>query len=230
MTGRLPYCQLLSCLALLMTVTACRRSQDNPPSASPAPTTGTKAESAVESEGEVKPAAATPIHDPKECEGKPVVTLEERTADGILFRTYQVVKGADGTDIPHGLNTLFFPTGQKKLEVHYVCGVAHGPRTAWYEDGKSRSQGENVNGKNHGVWTVWFPDGLKSQEFTMDHGAWHGTYTTWHPNGQMRMQVEYVRGLQQGPLKQFDENGVLVRSVDQVDGVPQPMPGGRIVD
>lgn len=230
MIGQLQYCRLLPCLALLMTVTACRKAEDNPPSANPALTPGTSTEVAVESDGEAKPAAPTPVRDPKECEGKPVVTLEEKTADGFLFRTYQVVKGADGTDIPHGLNTLFFPTGQKKLEVNYVCGVAHGPRIAWYEDGKSRSQGENVNGKNHGVWTVWFPDGLKSQEFTMDHGAWHGTYTTWHTNGQVRMQVEYVRGLQQGPLKQFDENGVLVKSVDQVDGVPQPMPGGRIAE
>ena len=168
-----------------------------------------------------------PVRAPNECAGRPVVNIEEKSPQGELLRIQQVVKGDDGSDIPHGLNTLYFPTGQKKLEVSYECGVAHGLRVAWYEDGKLRSKGENANGKNHGVWTVWFPDGSKSQEFTMDHGAWRGTYTTWHSSGQKQMQVEYVNGLQQGPLQMWDANGVLLQSVDQVDGVPQPMPGGR---
>lgn len=167
---------------------------------------------------------------PKECAGRPVVNMEEKSPQGELIGIQQVVKGDDGSDIPHGLHTRYYPTGQKKIEARYECGVAHGPRVAWYEDGKIRSQGENVNGKNHGVWTVWFSDGTKSQEFTMDHGVWQGTYTTWHANGQKRMQVEYVHGLQQGSLQLWDENGVLVQRVDQVDGVPQPMPGGRTAD
>ncbi len=245
---------LLLCVAFL-TFAGCRKAQDQGQGAEPArsaeskpqPASGTTEVKAAPAKTDpVKPeaakaepaadeptkpeVAAAPVRDRKECVGKPVVTLEERTPDGVLFRKYEVVKMADGTDVQHGLNILYFPTGQKKLEVSYDCGVAHGPRVAWYEDGSSRSQGENIDGKNHGVWTVWFPDGTKSQEFTMDHGAWHGTYTTWHSNGQKRMQVQYVNGLQQGPLQQFDESGAMVRSVDQVDGVPQPMPGGRVVD
>lgn len=173
------------------------------------------------------PAADANAPPRRACADRPVVTREERNPDGKLLRAYQVVIDEDGDDIPHGVNTLYFETGQKKLEVHYDCGVLHGPRIAWYEDGRERSRGENIDGKNHGVWTVWYPDGTKSQEFTMDHGVWHGTYTTWHPNGQPRVKVQFVHGLQQGPLDQFDENGALMQRIDYVNAVPQPMPSGH---
>ena len=225
--------RIIPCLVLLIAVSACRNSPGHAQCAPGQRSATTASEDAAAPASQELAAAEAPgaeAHDRRACDGKPVLNLEERSADGFVFRKYQAVQGDDGSEIPHGVNTLFYPTGQKKLEASYVCGVAHGPRTAWYQDGKSRSKGENIDGKNHGVWTVWFPDGNKSQEFTMDHGAWHGTYTTWHPSGQKRMQVEYVHGLQQGPLEQFDESGVLLRSVDQVDGIPQPMPGGRVTE
>lgn len=227
--------RVLFSFALLYALSACRNSSQHTqcaPGQNRAPTAGEVAApgtpAAAESASSEEPVAAE--RDRRACDGLTVLNLEERTAEGVLFRQYQAVKGADGAEIMHGKNTLYYPNGQKKLEVSYACGVAHGPRLAWYEDGKSRSQGENIDGKNHGVWTVWFPDGTKSQEFTMDHGVWHGTYTTWHSSGQKRMQVEYVRGLQQGPLQQFGEDGVLLKSVDQVNGIPQPMPGGRTAE
>jgi len=158
------------------------------------------------------------------CVGRPVERVEEEWEDGMPRFWQEVAIDEDGSQIPHGLTTQFWPNGQKKLEMMYNCGLREGPRRSWYEDGSLWAVGEFKNGRDHGTWEVWYPDGTKSQEFTMDEGAWHGTHTTWHPNGQKRSEVLWVHGQRQGPARVWDEDGNLVKVDHYVDNVRQPMP------
>lgn len=158
------------------------------------------------------------------CEGKQVITLESYYLDGRLQRRQQTVKDEDGREIAHGLTAEFYEDGQKKLEVHFDCGVKHGPRITWHPNGQIWSQGEHIHGKDHGTWTVWNEDGTKAQEFTVKDGVWDGPFNQWHANGKKKLEVEYVNGMRQGMLTAWDEDGRVITRVEHVDGKPQPTP------
>jgi len=176
---------------------------------------------ADEDDAEVGGASEAP---PSYCDGKPIEITEETWADGKLRIREEVVIDEDGSQIRHGLSSLYWPNGRKKLEMEYYCGVKHGVRVAWYEDGQQWSEGEYVYGKDHGKWTVWFPGGAKSQEFTMEHGAWHGPHTVWNAEGTKLLEETWVHGRRQGVLKIWDEEGNLADVDHYVDNIRQPMP------
>ena len=151
-----------------------------------------------------------------------VEVREEYFPDGsVKFRTEGRLN-SDGEFIIHGARTLYWESGQKKYEEHYVQGMKHGPRSAWYEGGQIRSQGQYINDEEHGTWTEWYPDGRKMRELNFENGAFHGLYTEWWPNGQMKTQYERVRGEKQGTMTAWDEEGNVVSQVEYVDGVAQP--------
>ena len=169
----------------------------------------------------------TPPPLPTFCDGKPIENVAEKWDNGNQRLLEEVVIGEDGEQIRHGLSTIYWPSGAKKLEMEYHCGVKHGLKMAWYENGEPWSEGEFVNGRDHGTWTVWFVDGTKSVEFTLDHGAWNGLHTVWDAAGRKRLAAEWVHGLRQGVVRIWDPEGVLISQDQYHDNVAQPMPSSN---
>ncbi len=147
---------------------------------------------------------------------------EEKDSEGNLIARTEGKTDPEGSFIPHGKTTLYWPNGQKKTELHFINGLRHGPRTSWYQSGQMWILGQFAEGKEHGTWTLWYEDGRKAQESHYEHGAWHGTFTEWYRNGQKRREVEFVHGVKQGTETLWDEEGNIVRQIEYVDGVPQP--------
>lgn len=160
--------------------------------------------------------------DASECEGRPVTNEIETDDLGRPLRQTEVVYLDDGSRVAHGAMTYFWPNGDPKTEVTYVCGVRHGPRASWHDNGKLWQQGEYFNNKENGVARVWAYDGTLLQEWTMVHGAWHGTNREWHLNGRLKTQVEWINGKRQGPQIYWAEDGTKIKRIDYHNGVPQP--------
>ncbi len=159
------------------------------------------------------------------CDERTVEVIGEDYAEGKPRYRDEVVRDDEGNYVRHGVSTIWWENGEKKLELHYVCGVKHGPKRAWWEDGAVWSSGGFYKGKDHGTWIVWDPDGTKARQYHLIEGKWHGFFTIWYPNGQKKMEVEFVDGRQQGLMTLWDDQGTTLRTIEYVDGHEQPMPG-----
>ena len=159
------------------------------------------------------------------CDERPVEVEGEDFADGTPQYRTEVVMSEEGKFVPHGTSTIWWENGQKKLELHYVCGLLHGPKRTWWQNGEPWAVGGFFNGQDHGTWTTWNGEGVKSREYFLVRGKWHGFFTTWYPNGQKKMQVEFVDGRQQGLMTIWDDLGNILSAVEYLDGHEQPMPG-----
>lgn len=159
------------------------------------------------------------------CDERNVEVNGEDNALGEPKYREEFVRDEEGKVFRHGVFTVWWESGKKKLEMHYVCGVKHGPKRTWYEDGSPWSQGGFSNGKDHGTWITWDPDGTKTRQFHLIEGKWHGFFTIWYSSGQKKMEIEFVDGRQQGLMTLWDEQGNTLRTVEYLDSYEQPMPG-----
>lgn len=159
------------------------------------------------------------------CDERTVEVIGEDYAEGKPQYREEVVSDEEGNDVRHGVSTIWWESGGKKLELHYVCGLKHGPKRTWYEDGAPWGSGGFYNGKDHGTWITWGPDGTKTRQYHLIEGKWHGFFTIWYPNGQKKMEVEFVDGRQQGLMTLWDDQGNTLRTTEYTDGHEQPMPG-----
>ena len=159
------------------------------------------------------------------CDKRPVEIQKEDYPDGKPRYKYEVVMNEEGEFVRHGKSTTWWETGNKKLDMRYVCGVKHGAKRTWWKDGSKWSVGGFYEGKDNGTWIVWDNQGVKSKQYRIVKGSWQGLFTVWHPNGQKRLEVEYLDGQRQGNLNFWDEHGNVLRTIEYLDGVEQPMPG-----
>lgn len=177
--------------------------------------------------GDARPGAASARKMPEppdasDCEGRPVTNEIETDELGRPLRQTEVVYLEDGTRVAHGAMTYYWPSGNPKTEITFVCGVRHGARASWHDNGKLWQQGEYFNNKENGAARVWAYDGTPLQEWTMRYGAWHGTNREWHANGQLKTQVEWINGRRQGPQIYWTEDGTEFKRIEYNNGVPQP--------
>lgn len=114
-----------------------------------------------------------------------------------------------GRFVQHGVTTIWYPSGQKKSERHYVNGKEHGRTTFWHENGQKQAEFYISNGKNaDGVAVWWFDNGRKKSEKAYRNGRGNGPEVLYWPNGQKRREATFEDGYLSGSVTYWSPNGV----------------------
>ncbi len=104
------------------------------------------------------------------------------------------------------LKELFYESGTKRREEHYVGGVQHGTTTAWYEEGSKKLEEVWADGGRHGVVEHWpNPRGSEDRKkqlkptlkATWENGVPSGLWQEWDDWGEdrwLRIEQSYVEG------------------------------------
>ena len=140
-----------------------------------------------------------------------VTTHEIHGADGILKERREVMERADGTVVAHGFRVLYYPDGEKRMEMEYKEGKQIGRATFWHKNGQKSLEGKYLDGKRHGKIVTWHPNGKKASAGTYAEGVPNGILTTWLEDGAKFEEGEYQEGKRHGTMKLYGEDGMVTR-------------------
>jgi len=135
------------------------------------------------------------------------VTHEIKFPSGSRKETRDVITGADGRPLVHGLRTLYWEGGQKKMEMAYVQGKQTGHGVFWHQDGTRSIEGEFEGGQRHGKVTTWHTNGKKATEGDYRKGNEHGKVSKWSDAGALVEVGQYVNGVRHGDFIIYDLDG-----------------------
>lgn len=106
-----------------------------------------------------------------------------RQSDGtFIFKSFCQGKNVYVFEIPHGLEIIYYPNGQRKLEV-------------WYRDGN-----------RDGISRRWYSNGVLELEQLYINGRIHGPYREWYESRRKRVESDYVHGKKEGEYIHYDDN------------------------
>ena len=88
----------------------------------------------------------------------------------------------------NGVLTLWYESGQKKVEETYKDGKRNGVRYEWHESGQKKSEETYKDGRPDGVLTMWYESGHKKVEETYKNGRPDGVRSEWYENGQKKSE------------------------------------------
>ncbi len=72
---------------------------------------------------------------------------------------------------PVGVHKIYFPNGNKRVEITYEDGKINGPIREWYSDGRVFKDGECKNNKLHGMYFEYSSSGGILVACIFDEGA-----------------------------------------------------------
>jgi antitoxin component YwqK of YwqJK toxin-antitoxin module len=103
--------------------------------------------------------------------------------------------------------TLWYETGQMRMQQYWDRGKQNGTCTYWYRSGQKRYEVNYRRGETNGPVRQWFENGqLKAERLTRNNRS-DGHSRLWFENGQMKVDVSYVEGVRQPDVRQWDEAG-----------------------
>jgi len=131
--------------------------------------------------------------------GSPVKTVnnvrsfKEFYWDGSLKATYSGGTTADGSFVLHGVETWYYPSGQKQWQVTYDRGRKVEIERCRTRDGKKRWHWlRRTDGS--GIWTQYWPSGRKKAESSWRNKRCEGTATRWNKAGAIITERKFVDG------------------------------------
>jgi hypothetical protein len=111
-----------------------------------------------------------------------VKMIEQDSEEGQL--RFTIKQGGNASDtVYHGIYTIWYPNGMKKLEVTYK------------------------NGKKQGMETLWDPHGTKIRETWYNNGKKNGNESYWDSRGNLKKTIAFRNDLQNGMEVTFSANG-----------------------
>ena len=134
-------------------------------------------------------------------------THEIKYASGTPKETREVIQGPKGRPLVHGLRTLYWENGKKKMEMTFVEGKQVGNGTFWYEDGQRSIEGEFQDSQRHGKVTSWHSNGKKASEGDYRNGKPHGLLVKWSDAGDLVEEGNYINGVRHGEFVIYDLDG-----------------------
>lgn len=135
-------------------------------------------------------------------------------SEGLLFQSGTYKNGKKD-----GLETEWFPNGNKHFETPYKEGALHGVRRSWYPDGALNSEVTYKNDLREGWALIWhengrgeaavffengirdsvavryFLDGKLMEEFRYKDDVEHGRAIVWNPDVENYMEVSFDKGI-----------------------------------
>lgn len=126
--------------------------------------------------------------------------------------------GAVSDTIYHGLYTMWYQNGTKKLEVIYKNGKKEGLETLWDPFGTKIRETGYKDGKKNGVESYWDVRGNLKKKMYYLNGLQHGVETTFSSSGKKIKEELYKNGRKDGVEMGYDEQGRLVYQVLYKEG------------
>ena len=123
----------------------------------------------------------------------------------------------EGEPLRHGLETVWYETGQLRFRGEFDRGQAIGEFVWWQENGQLSRKGEYVDAKQHGEWSWWHKDGSRSVLGNYDHGTPVGRWLFWKPGGKL----DQLKDLSGGSQPVAEEQRVEEERIDE-RSVPEP--------
>ncbi|MCF6205793.1 MAG: toxin-antitoxin system YwqK family antitoxin [Sulfurovum sp.] len=148
--------------------------------------------------------------------------------DGTRTRTSKGIK--------HGVEKVYYETGELAYEVknvdgqrdgtltwydrdgnvleilHYQHGKRHGVNKLFFSDGTLRSEVTYLFDKREGPYREYFSNGDLALKVTYKNGRKEGIQTEYHPGGKIASKVRYVNGYKEGEQQWYDRNGTLIKT------------------
>lgn len=101
----------------------------------------------------------------------------------------------------------------KHLEVMpYKQGLRHGLNSIFYASGLKRIEVNYINDHKEGKETYFFDTGTLASEVLFVHGRKEGIQKEYNLNGTLNNTVTYKQGYKEGEKKWYDEKGIVIRS------------------
>ena len=107
-----------------------------------------------------------------------------------------------------------YPTGQPKMVRYYDKNGECVKQTLYYETGQVKMEGGMKDGKMEGEWTAYFLDGRVQSHGFFENGERTGAAQVFHYNGNRCEEGYYKNGKHCGHWKFYDEQGILIKEVD----------------
>ncbi len=128
-----------------------------------------------------------------------------------IARRYAVLEGSK-----HGEEVFYYPSGKRKLSIHWVRGNINGEVNSWYPSGTQESRREMSQNQREGISSAWYGDGslMLIEEYSSDHLV-RGEY---HRKGASEIASKVTNG--HGEAFLFDENGIFLQKILYQDGQP----------
>jgi len=115
--------------------------------------------------------------------------------------------------VKHGLEKVYYQSGQEAYAVFYVEGKRDGKLT-WYDRaGKMLSTCNYKLGKMDGVEKTFFSNGKLKKEVSYINDMKEGMQKEYFDNGQLALEVNYVHNKKEGIQKEYIPDGKLYSHV-----------------
>lgn len=164
----------------------------------------------------------------------------EKFLDGVIKSQIEYKKGsrsATTEGIKHGLETVFYNTGQIAFKVNNIegerdgemhwydrekhhlevirfkLGKRHGLNQIFYENGALRIEVNYINDNKEGSEKYFFNTGTLASIINYIHGKKEGLQKEYYENGTLSNEVMYKNGYKEGKKEWYDKKGKVVKTV-----------------
>lgn len=97
-------------------------------------------------------------------------------------------------------------------------GIKHGLEEVFYETGELAFTVRNVEGKREGTMDWYSREGKHLEIMRYKNGLRHGLNVIFYDNGNLRIEVNYIDDNKEGPEKYYFDSGKLASEVNFVHG------------
>lgn len=115
-----------------------------------------------------------------------------------------------------GLRTIYDDKGNLEITENYnETGKLEGKYTVYYPSGEVKLEKVFNNDLVNGVIKVYYPSGQVKEEVTIVDNIENGAFTEYHVNGNIQWRGQYLNGDHEfGLLEEFDSLGVIIRKMN----------------
>lgn len=117
------------------------------------------------------------------------------------------------------VETLFYPSGQTKMETYYRDGMLHGPARFYDEEGNVLSESWFAEGRRLGRMRTYHLGGALHSERYYSQGAKVGVHRYFYEDGAPRSILPYAKGKLSGLVTLYHPGGILARRLTYHNGV-----------
>jgi len=112
-------------------------------------------------------------------------------------------------DSIEGVETMYTPNGEKRLENTYVHGRKNGPHREYHVNGQIKAEGSFKNDLFDGLWTYYDDRGIIVGEGEFVNGT--GTLTAYDAKGQVSAVTHYVQNKKDGKESMYTPSGKIYK-------------------
>jgi len=151
---------------------------------------------------------------------KPDIKLKRERASGQGIRIVEegatreqgimIVDESEMQGKPHGLEKIYYETGQLKSETPFKDGMKQGLVKIYFISGVLESTTPYLNNVVHGMSMEYYESGQVRSETPYMDGKIEGNTRTYHEEGWLQFDIELRAGTKHGWYKEFNHSRVVI--------------------